>query len=252
MPNINWDAADYKNNFSFVPAYGEAVISLITKQPGSSAVDLGCGNGSLTKKLAEKGYIVTGIDDSEEMLLLARKEHPEQRFFSGNAVTFCLDKKVDVIFSNAVFHWIDEKDQPAMLSNIYRSLNPDGELVCEFGGFGCAETVHGTLEQCFSEHGLKYQRVFYFPTIGQYAPLLENAGFKIEYAALFDRPTPQNGSDGLANWIRMFVKKPFEGMEEALREEIISDAVTRLRNRLYRNGCWIVDYVRIQFRAGKR
>ena len=91
-----------------------------------------------------------------------------------------------------------------------------------------------------------------FRTIGQYAPLLENAGFKIEYAALFDRPTPQNGSDGLANWVRMFVKKPFEGMEEALREEIISDAVTRLRNRLYRNGCWIVDYVRIQFRAVRR
>lgn len=132
-----------------------------------------------------------------------------------------------------------------MLSNIYRNLNPGGELVCEFGGFGCAEAVHGTLEQCFSERGLKYQRVFYFPTIGQYAPLLENAGFK----ALFDRPTPQNGSDGLTNWIRMFVKKPFEGMEETFREEIISDAVTRLRNRLHRNGCWIVDYVRIQFRA---
>lgn len=110
MPNINWDAVNYKNNFSFVPAYGEAVISLITKQPGGSVIDLGCGNGSLTKKLADKGYIVTGIDDSEEMLLLARKEHPEQRFMNGNAVTFSLDEKVDVIFSNAVFHWIDEKD----------------------------------------------------------------------------------------------------------------------------------------------
>ena len=76
MSNITWDATDYKNNFSFVPAYGEAVISLITKQLGSSVVDLGCGNGSITEKIANKGYIVTGIDDSEEMLLLARKEHP--------------------------------------------------------------------------------------------------------------------------------------------------------------------------------
>lgn len=252
MSNITWDATDYKNNFSFVPAYGEAVISLITKQLGSSVVDLGCGNGSITEKIANKGYIVTGIDDSEEMLLLARKEHPAQRFIRGNAVTFHLNEKVDVIFSNAVFHWIDEKDQLAMLSNIYYNLKPGGELVCEFGGFGCAETVHETLEQCFSEHELKYQRVFYFPTIGQYAPILEKAGFKIEYAAFFDRPTPQKGVDGLANWIHMFVKKPFEGIEKELKEGIISDTVSRLRNRLYQNNCWIVDYVRIQFRAVKQ
>ncbi len=94
--------------------------------------------------------------------------------------------------------------------------------------------------------------MFHFPTIGQYAPMLEKAGFKIEYAALFDRPTPQNGADGLANWIRMFVKEPFEKMEKKIKEEIISDAVSRLRDRLYQNGCWIVDYVRIQFRAVKQ
>lgn len=249
MPNISWDAAEYKENFSFVPTYGEAVIGLITKQPGSRVIDLGCGNGSLTAHLADRGYLATGIDDSEEMLRLAQKEHPSLPFIRGNAVRFRLDEKADVIFSNAVFHWIDEKEQQAMLSNLYGNLRPGGELVCEFGGSGCAEAVHGVLEQCFSERGLKYRRVFYFPTIGQYAPMLEEAGFKIEYAALFDRPTPQNGADGLASWIRMFVKKPFEGMDMAQKEEIISDAVARLRNRLYQNGCWIVDYVRIQFRA---
>lgn len=252
MPNISWDAADYKENFSFVPAYGEAVVSLITKQPGSRVIDLGCGNGSLTDKIARRGYLVTGIDDSNEMLRLAQEEHPDLNFIRGNAVTFHLDEKADVVFSNAVFHWIDEKDQQTMLSNIYRNLKPGGELASEFGGFGCAEAVHGTLERCFSERRLAYRRVFYFPTIGMYAPMLEKAGFKIEYAALFDRPTPQNGADGLANWIRMFVKKPFEGMEKELKEEIISDAVSRLKDRLYQNGCWIVDYVRIQFRATRR
>lgn len=249
MPNISWDAADYKENFSFVPAYGEAVLGLITKPSGSHVIDLGCGNGSLTAHIADRGYIVTGVDDSEEMLRSARKEHPDLSFIRENAVSFHLEKKADVVFSNAVFHWIDEKDQQTMLSNIYCSLKPGGELVCEFGGSGCAEAVHGTLEQCFSERGLAYKRVFYFPTIGQYAPMLERAGFRIEYAALFDRPTPQNGEDGLANWIRMFIKKLFDGMEKEAKEEIISDAVSRLRDRLYQDGLWIVDYVRIQFRA---
>ncbi|MCI5648611.1 MAG: class I SAM-dependent methyltransferase [Fusicatenibacter sp.] len=252
MPNINWNAADYKKDFSFVPAYGEALIHLITKQPGSTVVDLGCGNGTLTEKLADRGYLVTGVDDSDTMLQLARKEHPAYPFLKGNAIDFDLEEKADVIFSNAVFHWIDQRDQQTMLCNIFRNLKPGGELVCEFGGFGCAEAVHGTLEQCFAERGLKYPRTFYFPTIGQYAPMLEKAGFTVELAVLFDRPTPQNGPDGLANWIHMFIKKPFEGMEDVQKEDIISDAVSRLKNRLYREPLWIVDYVRIQFRAVKK
>lgn len=214
-------------------------------------VDLGCGNGALTDMISDRGYTVIGIDDSEEMIQLAKKEYPNYKFMRGNAINFNLDEKADVIFSNAVFHWIDEKNQQAMLSNIYRNLKAGGELVCEFGGFGCAETVHKTLEHCFDARELKYQRAFYFPTIGQYTPLLEKAGFKVEYAELFDRPTPQNGQDGLANWIRMFVKKPFESMEDTLREEIIAETVSRLRSKLYKDNCWIVDYVRIRLGAVK-
>ena len=83
MPNINWNANDYKNGFSFVPEYGESVINLITKDKGSRVIDLGCGNGMLTDKLAEKGYDVTGIDDSVDMLELARKEYPDYTFVKG-------------------------------------------------------------------------------------------------------------------------------------------------------------------------
>lgn len=251
MPNIDWNASNYKDKFSFVPAYGEALLELLAKPEGSRVVDLGCGNGMLTGKLAERGYRVLGVDDSEDMLAKARADYPELEFCRGNALDFTLEEKADVIFSNAVFHWIDGSRQQEMLCNIYDQLKEGGELVCEFGGAGCAEQVHSALEQGFRERGLDYPRVFYFPTIGQYAPLLEKAGFRIEYASLFDRPTVQAGDDGLADWIRMFVKKPFEGMDEKLQEEIIREAVNRLENRLYQDGKWIVDYVRIRFRAVK-
>lgn len=102
----------------------EAVMDLITKEQGSTVADLGCGNGTLTEKLAERGYLVQGIDDSEDMLQLAGQEHPDCHFIKGNAVSFQLEENVDVIFSNAVFHWIDEKDQQAMLCNIHRNLKP--------------------------------------------------------------------------------------------------------------------------------
>lgn len=252
--NINWDAEKYRENFSFVHQYGENVLELIRKPEGEEpplAIDLGCGNGALTEKLAEKGFSVLGIDDSAEMLRTAQDLHPELHFQKGNAITFELPQKADVIFSNAVFHWINAADQEAMIQNIYNQLKPGGQLVCEFGGKGCAETVHGTLEKLFAKRGLTYPRVFYFPTIGEYAPILEKAGFRVEYACLFERPTPQKGVHGLRDWIEMFVKKPFEGVDAADREAILSEAEAALRDVLCPDGAWIVDYVRIRIRAAR-
>ena len=186
------------------------------------------------------------------MIAWAKADYPDIKFSVGNAVDFTLENKADAIFSNAVFHWIDEGKQQKMLCNIYDSLNDGGELVCEFGGAGCAKQVHDTLEKCFSKRGLEYKRVFYFPTVGQYAPMLEKAGFRVEYAVLFDRPTVQAGENGLADWIEMFVKKPFEGVDEKMKQEIICETVKHLKNKLYIDQKWIVDYVRIRFRAVKK
>ena len=249
--NIAWDAKGYKERFSFVHEYGEDVMSLLTAKPGASVVDLGCGNGALTRKLAGKGYQVTGVDASPEMIALAREAHPELTFRCEDALSFMLEKPADAIFSNAVFHWIDADKQDALIANVARNLVPGGELVCEFGGYGCGEAVHSTLEHCFEARGLAYPRTFFFPTVGQYAPMLERHGLLVEFATLFDRPTPQKSADGLSDWIRMFVKKPFEGMPEELKADILREANERLRDTLLVDGVWVIDYVRIRLRARK-
>ena len=232
--NIQWNVKNYTDNFSFVHQYGEGVTELITKPAGSRVIDLGCGNGALTEKLQQKGFDVQGI---------------ELTFRQADALSFQLEEKADVIFSNAVFHWIDADKQESMIENIARQLKIGGELVCEFGGFGCGETVHAALEKNFNEVGLEYPRVFYFPTIGEYAPKLEKYGLKVNYAVLFDRPTEQKGDDGVGDWIRMFVTKPFENMPQKQKEAIIAKTVEDVKPALYMDGKWIVDYVRIRIRA---
>ena len=111
--------------------------------------------------------------------------------------------------------------------------------------------MHAALEKRFAAHGLHYRRTFYFPTIGEYAPLLEKAGFRVEFATLFDRPTKQNGPDGLADWIRMFDTAPFSGVDPALAAQIIDETVEDLRPVLLHDGVWYVDYVRIRFKVRK-
>lgn len=249
--NITWNAQNYQDNFCFVSQYGEDVMELLTIPEGSRVIDLGCGNGTLTEKLAERGYTVTGIDASKDMLALAQKEHPDLTFIQGDALSFTLEEKADAIFSNAVFHWIDEKNQEIMIANIADQLREGGELVCEFGGRGCAEAVHSTLEKCFAERGLLYPRTFYFPTVGEYTPLLEKHGLRVEYATLFDRPTPQNSEHGVIDWINMFVTKPFEGMDDKVKNDILQETENTLYERLFLGGKWYIDYVRIRIRARK-
>lgn len=251
LMNIDWNAKGYQKDFAFVPKYGEAVLDLIDAAPGALAVDLGCGNGGLTGKLIERGYRVVGVDASAPMLALAKERYPDTTFLQADACTFQLPEQADVIFSNAVLHWIDAAKQNELIANIASQLKPGGQLVCEFGGKGCAETVHAALEKIFAAHGLTYRRTFYFPTVGEYAPMLERHGLQVRAALLFDRPTPQQTEDGLADWIRMFDKAPFAGVPEELQETIIREAVETLRPVLYHDGHWYVDYVRIRIKAVK-
>jgi trans-aconitate methyltransferase len=127
--NIKWNAQGYTDDFQFVHKYGEDVLELLDVADNSLVIDLGCGNGALTKKLSEKGYRVIGIDASKEMIDIAKNKHPDLDISYGDAVTFNLEEKADAVFSNAVFHWIDNQD--GLIRNIAYQLKQGGQLVCE-------------------------------------------------------------------------------------------------------------------------
>lgn len=197
------------------------------------------------------GARVVGIDSSAEMLAVAHERHPNLEFRQADALSFTVNEPVDAVFSNAVFHWIDEADQPRLLRQIHDALKPRGQLVCEFGDKGCAASVHDALRKAFVRRGMDYAFRFYFPTVGQYATLLEQAGFRVELAMLFDRPTLcENGERGLRQWIEMFDKFPFEGIAPDMKDDIIAEAERELRHTpLHSPDGWLIDYVRIRLRA---
>ena len=119
---------------------------------------------------------------------------------------------------------------------------------CAHGG-ACGARVHEALAHAFARRDLAYEVPFFFPTVGEYAPLVEAAGMRVTYATLFDRPTAQVGPDGMVNWIRMFVRRPFDGMDSAEAGGIVSEAVAELRPTMLRDGTWFVDYTRLRMRA---
>lgn len=249
--NNKWDANKYTNDFSYVHKYGNDLLQMIDIKKDMSVLDLGCGNGALTKKMCDMGLKAIGLDSSEDLLKIAHKLYPNIKFVKADATNFTLETKMDAVFSNAVFHWIGKRKQSKMLDCVYKSLNNGGQFVFEFGGYGNNALIHNALQKEFQLRSLFYKSPFYFPTIGEYSQLLEKAGFKIVYATLFDRKTELSGKDGLADWIKMFIKIPFEKIDDKIKNEIICSTVKRLSKKLYLDNKWYADYVRIRFKAIK-
>lgn len=249
---MKWQAEDYTKNFDFVHIYGEDLLKGIDAREGLKVLDLGCGNGALTHVMATRGWDVVGLDASQELLAVAVKNYPDIPFIYGDATEFRLKKPVDVVFSNAVLHWIDQTKQRDVLNCVDKALRKNGQFVFEFGGYGNNAVIHHVLAEAFAQRGYDYHTGFYFPTIGTYATLLETAGFHVPWMHLFPRMTTLKGEDGLRDWIHMFVQRPFEVVPESDREVIVRAVVTALRETLYFDGAWHADYVRIRGKAIKK
>ena len=58
-----WNTAQYDDKASFVWKYGEGVIELLAPRAGELILDLGCGTGHLTNKIADLGAKVIGLDN---------------------------------------------------------------------------------------------------------------------------------------------------------------------------------------------
>jgi trans-aconitate methyltransferase len=249
-----WDAARYQDQHSFVWRYGANLIELLNPQPGDHILDLGCGTGQLTAEIAQSGAEVIGLDKSDEMLAEARKNYPHLAFVSGDAAGFRfpdspLSKPFDAVFSNAALHWV--KDAEGAIESIAQALRPGGRFIAEFGGKGNIASVLAALRGVLGP-GADQQSPWYYPSVGQYATLLERHGFEVGTASLFDRPTPLEGEDGLENWLRMFITPNYLRHYSADRaDDILQQLVRHLRRSLYREGIWTVDYRRLRVVAIK-
>jgi SAM-dependent methyltransferase len=167
------------------------------------------------------------------MIGLARARHPDLRFVRVDATNFTLGEPVDVVFSNAMLRWIDCEKHPDALACVSAALAPRGQFVFECGGRDCCARIHGALARVFVvARGRGYEIPFWFPTVGGgYAPLVEAAGLRVTHAELFDRPMRPAGSEGMADWIHLFVKRPFADVPTDEVDAIVAEAVDDLRMR---------------------
>jgi len=245
-----WNPTLYDSKHSFVTRYGEDVITLLDPKAGERILDVGCGTGHLTHLIAEQGAEVVGLDQSPAMIAEAKTNYPDLTFVQADAANFSFDAPFDAVFSNAALHWI--LNPAKVISSVWEALKPGGRFVAEMGGKGNVQAIADAVHRALAAGDFPIPpKRWYFPTIGEYAVLLEAQGFRTTYMIHFDRPTLLEGGDAIGNFIRMYLPETLEGVPEAEQPAFIAHVEDALRPTLFYDGQWHADYVRLRFAAIK-
>lgn len=252
MTTAKWDAGLYDAKHAFVWEKAKGVVDLLAAKPGERILDLGCGTGTLTAEIAASGAQVVGVDRSPEMIEEARKKFPDLRFEVCDARSLKFFAEFDAVFSNAALHWIPEA--ASVVEGVARALKPGGRFVAEFGGKGNVQNVMSALEAALKQLGIPTDgaNVWYYPSIAEYATLLERHHLEVREAVLFERPTKlEDGERGLATWITMFCGSYLERVPESKRDEFVRAAENAARPTLWKSDHWELDYRRLRIAATK-
>jgi SAM-dependent methyltransferase len=243
-----WDPERYARNARFVSDLAGPVVELLDPRPGERILDLGCGDGVLTAKLAALGCEMVGVDGSGPQIEAARKLGLDARVMDGEKLSF--GEEFDAVFSNAALHWM--RNPEAVIGGVRRALRRNGRFVAELGGSGCVAKIKKALVEALNRRGLDGEGAvpWYFPTVEEYSGLLKRAGFSVRYAVLVPRPTPLPGD--VTGWLETFAESFLTRLPSAERPVYVAEVREVLRPLLAdTEGKWTADYVRLRFVAIK-
>jgi trans-aconitate 2-methyltransferase len=197
-----WDAEVYHRVSAPQLAWATEVLERLELRGDEVVLDAGCGSGRVTALIAERvpsGRVI-GIDASESMIGKAREtlgSRVELRV--GDLAQLDMEQEVDVVFSNAVFHWIPDHD--ALFEGLHRALKPSGKLVAQCGGEGNVAAVAEAIAEVgarepFAGHLEGFEAIWNFSSAEDADRRLRSAGFEDVECWLESKPvTPADPFD---------------------------------------------------------
>lgn len=242
MAGQRWNPVDYAAHAGFVPALGAEALASLDPRPGERILDLGCGDGALTRRLLDAGAAVVGVDADPAMVAAARAGGIDAH--AGDAQRLAFVGEFDAVFSNAAIHWMP--DHTAVAAGVFAALKPGGRFVGECGGFGNIAAIRTAMGAVLRAHGRDATEAQRYPTAERWTQLLAATGFTNIEARLIPRPTPL--PTGMAGWLRTFRRGLMGADDDALAAEVEALLAPALRDDA---GNWTADYVRLRWRAWK-
>jgi trans-aconitate 2-methyltransferase len=256
-PNTHWNAEVYDRIGTPMRRWAQAVIDDLHLRGDETVLDAGCGSGSVTFDLLEhlpQGRIYA-VDSSPEMISKmgqAIEERGEKRItpILGSLTDFELPEPVDVVFSNAVLHWIP--DDKALFGCLYRATKPGGRFRAQCGGAGnitrlmeATESVEQREPYASYLGQVEFRK---YRTAEEAQAAMERAGWGDVRASLFDSPVRFDHVDDASLYLRTIILQrhvaalPEEHQEQFLRA-VIDETIRRFGEP------FTADYVRLDLWA---
>jgi len=188
----DWDASTYDNISNVIESWGLDLIERLNLKGNEIVLDAGCGSGRLTKIISTKlpkGKVFS-VDLDSSMIKLANErlgKISNVKFIQSNICDIELQDKIDVIFSNAVLHWISNHRK--VFRHFWQILKPNGQLSIQCGGYGnltktlsVFNKVRKSLEFCNYFCNRKGESIWkepwYFAKAEDTEKILKEIGFK--------------------------------------------------------------------------
>lgn len=256
---LEWDASEYE--VVSVPHVGWGVGLLghaLERRPlrgDEEAVDAGCGTGKITQLLLRylPGGTVMAVDASAAMVEAARKRFAGDgrvRVQQQDLVHLQVERPVDLVFSTATFHWI--QDHERLFGRLARALKPEGRLIVQCGGKGNIARVVGATEEVMDRERFRdffegWTDPWNFADAETTRARLEAAGFEEIETWLQDEVTRFGSRDELARFLKTVVLgRHLERLPEAEHQPFADAVAEKLAAA---EEAFTIDYVRLNILA---
>jgi trans-aconitate methyltransferase len=184
METFEFDGEKYRKASTHQKEWGERLISELDLNGNESILDLGCGDGITTEKLAQlvPNGSVMGIDSSQGMIEAAKKlGKGNLKFIILNINEIDYKSQFDLIISNATLHWV--KDHKTLLKNCHQALKENGRVRFNFAGDGNCQNFFKIIKEAMNNNRYrecfeKFEWPWYMPTLNEYKNLVSKTHFR--------------------------------------------------------------------------
>ncbi len=258
-----WDADTYDIVSNAQEEWAKYIIKQRKWSGNETVLDAGCGSGRITKMLSQliRDGKIYAVDNDHNMIKKATEilrgiENIQIIQSDLTDVDFeDMQIKFDIIFSNAVLHWILDHDK--VFKNFYNLLHPRGELLIQCGGFGnlkrtisIINTVKDLLE--FKQYFSEWKQSWNFAKPHDTKNLLDDIGFKHVHVYLSNSNVNFDSKSNYLLYVKTVVLGPYLKYlpSEQVKNKFV-EAILNLIEKDYPELKWNLDYVRLNILASK-
>ncbi|HZE05832.1 MAG TPA: methyltransferase domain-containing protein [Solirubrobacteraceae bacterium] len=191
----DWDAATYDRISAPQQRWAAEQLDRLHLTGDETVLDAGCGSGKITLELARRvpqGFVYA-VDAAPSMVRHTLQALGDRgTALRQDLVELDLPEPVDVVFSNATFHWIPDHD--ALFAALHRNMKPGARLVAQCGGRGNIDEFRRIADEVafgepFAPYFTDWQRPWNYATAEETEGRLARAGFTDISCWLEDKPT---------------------------------------------------------------